>query len=191
MRHPCWWCPSCLRLQVEKLSGQLEAQTTALVAVADATSSAHVSATEREQLKLAETALLLREELALARAEFMASIRASVATADDPRLPASAVPAHQQSISQQQAGLPAEGDGGILDPVEQSLQEAFQSEGVMLSSEIVQGLTAACRTRPSSPPAHIGLEAARGVSPRSLKIRSPPVARMASHRAPAGGSPNG
>ena len=191
MRNPFGRCPPSLSLQVEKLSGQLEAQTTALVAVADATSSAHVSATEREQLKLAETALLLREELALARAEFMASIRASVATPEDPRLPALAVPAQQQSISQQQAGQSAEGAGGTLDPLEQSLQEAFQSEGVMLSSEIIQGLAAACRTRPSSPPAHTDLEAAGGISPRSLKIRSRPVSRTASYPAPAGGPPDG
>ena len=172
----------------------LEAQTKALVAVADATSSAHVSATEREQLKLAETALLLREELAQARAEFMASIRNSLGPAQTALPAADATSGSgwpQQSNSKRQDGQTEQSASHLTDPLARSLQEAFESEGVMLSDDIIQGMVAACRTRPSTPPTCAEAEAARGVSPRSLKIRSLSGKGAASHPFPAGKQADG
>ena len=144
-------------MQVEALSGLLEAQTRALdLAVSEATKPVPFPTSEREQLKLAETALLLREELAQARADCMAAISKTASVAE---------PTHYASEAEAHTAQPEAS-------LHQSIKSAFESEGVHLPHAVIQGMVAACRTRPSSPPACSEAEAERGVSPCSLKIRT-------------------
>ena len=161
--------------QVQRLSSLLERQTATASASQDG-----ASLSEKEQLKLAETALLLRDQLALARQEFLAALQASAPASSRSLLsPAEPTPeASQPSLSPDTA---PSGDAAH-DALAQSIREAFAAEGAAVSSSTVAQLVAACGTAGNTPQPE-DAEAARGVSIRSLKFTSKPSSPEPAHRA--------
>ena len=195
---------ACGVTQVHRLSSLLEQQT-ATVAAEASRQQQDSEASQRGQLKLAETALLLRDELALARHEFEAALQAAAPAGSSSPFPAAqpkGAGAEQPAAGQQGGGSgaqpaaaherspPAPGSpgGAAANALAQSIREAFAAEGAALSTATLVQLVAACSTQPGTPPVLQDAAAARGVSHRSLKIFSVPAAPAAGTGQPDAGT---